>query len=348
MKKIDFIAAKLEEKIRSENLPKGTPLPSTRKMALNFNVSYVTAYRAVSKLVDKNMIYRIDGKGTFASGSSNANAKTVGILWGETTDIERARNSFISGGILMGLSKRAGEKRMNIRNIFMNEHIANDLRGIDYLISVAGVWGVKTHLTILKNIKCPHLCLSMKHNPVNFCNNLCVDMHGMFRQAIEYLHSLGYFNIGFIDHGDRHKTFLDTKQLLGAPNTDGWIIKESAFQGYDEATERGRTVADEIFKKHPEMDAIISISDHVALGIYQKSMELKKDFAVIGTDNVEGSGFMSPFGEPVLTCVAPSYWHIGERAVDMLEDLNTNPKGELAHLYIQTKLIKRKSCGESN
>lgn len=346
MKKIDRIAAELMEMINLEKLPKGAPLPSANKIARDFNVSYVTAYKAVSKLVENNSVYRIDGKGTFVK-SDKTKAKTIGILWQKPDDIEKARNSFIFKGILLGLNKKAGEKRMNVRNIFLNNHIADDFGEIDCLVSNPGIWSEKNNVGILKKIHCPHLCLSLRIPPLNFCSNLCVDMHGMFKQALEYLNSLGYHNIGFIDHrDDRDKIFIETKQIQGFPNKNEWIIKATGFQGFQGAAEKGRELAEEIFKNHPEMDAAVSISDHVAFGIYQKALEMKKRFAVIGTDNVEGSGFMSPFGEPVLTCVAPSYWEIGERAVEILENPGANPNGEFFNLRIPAKLVKRKSCGE--
>jgi DNA-binding LacI/PurR family transcriptional regulator len=346
MKKVDLIAAKIQEIIYREKLQKGAPLPSANKIARDFNVSYVTAYKAVSKLVENNSVYRIDGKGTFVRGNQGK-AKTIGILWREPNDIEAARNSFIFKGILLGLNMKAGEKRMNVRNIFLNDNIDDDFREVDCLVSSPGIWEEKNKASILKKITCPHLCLSLRIPPVSFCNNLCVDMHGMFKQAIEYLNSLGYRNIGFIDHrNDRKDIFIETKKILGAPYPEKWIIKASGFDGFQGATEKGKELAEEIFEKYPDMEAAVSISDHVAFGVYQKTRQMKKRFAVIGTDNVEGSGFMSPFGEPVLTCSAPSYSDIGERAVEVLENLGTNPNGEFFDLHVQAKLVKRKSCGE--
>jgi len=354
MSKVEYVAVELEKKIETGHASKGEPFPSAREIAKDFNVSYVTAYKAVSKLVDKNMLFRMDGKGTFVAGNALASeTKTLGVLWGAANEMDIGRKSLIFSPVLMGISKKAGEKRFNIRNIFMNEYIDREIWDVDYVISVQGMWTNKEYIEKSKKIRCPHLYLSLKSQPFCFCNNFCIDLHGMFRQAFEYLRSLGYSRIGLVDFEknavpDRERAFTKVKELLNMPHSEKWIMKSGPYTGYKEAVEHGKFLADEIFKKHSDMDAVISISDHVAFGIYQKVLECNKKLAVIGTDNAEGAGYMeSPFNQPVLTCVAPSsYWDIGERAVDAVEKLKNLPGGEYSNFYIQPELIKRKSCGE--
>ncbi|WP_018665336.1 GntR family transcriptional regulator [Heyndrickxia acidiproducens] len=61
----------LEEKIRKGEWEKNFQLPSERELAKQFNVSTITVKRAVLELVNKGLLYRQRGKGTFVTAENN-------------------------------------------------------------------------------------------------------------------------------------------------------------------------------------------------------------------------------------------------------------------------------------
>jgi GntR family transcriptional regulator len=61
----------LEEKIRKGEWEKNFQLPSERELAKQFNVSTITVKRAVLELVNKGLLYRKRGKGTFVTAEKN-------------------------------------------------------------------------------------------------------------------------------------------------------------------------------------------------------------------------------------------------------------------------------------
>src|SRR5690625_2119607 len=61
------IANKIKEDIISANLSKGDAIPTETKLAENYNASRVTVRQAIKLLVEENLLYRIQGSGTYIS-----------------------------------------------------------------------------------------------------------------------------------------------------------------------------------------------------------------------------------------------------------------------------------------
>lgn len=62
---VQQITQALEDRIRSEHLPRGARLPSIRGLAHDLGVSPVTIIKAYDQLEDKGLVTRVHGKGTF-------------------------------------------------------------------------------------------------------------------------------------------------------------------------------------------------------------------------------------------------------------------------------------------
>jgi len=80
--KSEFIEQELLKQIHRGNYSRGELLPSERNLAQSFNVSYMTARKAVDKLVKNRYLERIPGKGTFIRNdiSERQMQKQVGII----------------------------------------------------------------------------------------------------------------------------------------------------------------------------------------------------------------------------------------------------------------------------
>jgi DNA-binding GntR family transcriptional regulator len=68
MAKYPLIKATLKERLLSSYYPEGLPLPSEPQLAKEFDVSRMTARRAIDELEREGYVYRIQGAGTFPTG----------------------------------------------------------------------------------------------------------------------------------------------------------------------------------------------------------------------------------------------------------------------------------------
>lgn len=64
------IADAITSRIESGEWPAGEPLPTTLEIAAEYKVSEATAYRAMSLLTDRGLIYGEPGRGRFVRPQS--------------------------------------------------------------------------------------------------------------------------------------------------------------------------------------------------------------------------------------------------------------------------------------
>lgn len=76
----------LAEKVALGEWKPGHQLPSERELAKQFNVSTITVKRAVHDLVDKNILYRQRGKGTFVRNKEDKDIFQLVTLRNENND----------------------------------------------------------------------------------------------------------------------------------------------------------------------------------------------------------------------------------------------------------------------
>lgn len=65
------IVDEITTKIKSGELTPGTKLPSTSQLAVMYDVSTGTVYRALSLLHDRGLIIGQQGRGTYVAGPSD-------------------------------------------------------------------------------------------------------------------------------------------------------------------------------------------------------------------------------------------------------------------------------------
>lgn len=68
MAKYPLIKSTLKERLLGGHYPEGLPLPSEPQLAREFDVSRMTARRAIDELEREGYVYRVQGAGTFPTG----------------------------------------------------------------------------------------------------------------------------------------------------------------------------------------------------------------------------------------------------------------------------------------
>jgi LacI family transcriptional regulator len=190
----------------------------------------------------------------------------------------------------------------------------------------------------------PMVFLKCQHNP-NY-TTLSVDNYGGARKAVEYLLAAGRRHVGLVtgplewlEARQRMQGWEDALRAVGiAAESHKWA------QG-NWSSSSGEAAFAELVRKYPQMNAIFSSNDQMALGILHYALthgiRIPEDLAVIGFDNLtEGAYFY-----PSLSTVTHPLRELGVLAVATLlkhiEQTNSNQAHE--EITLKTELILRDS-----
>ena len=70
----------LRKELRDGLYPSGVPLPSEESLIRKYNVSRITAVRAMDELVKCGLVYRKRGAGTFATRAARLESGRLGLI----------------------------------------------------------------------------------------------------------------------------------------------------------------------------------------------------------------------------------------------------------------------------
>jgi DNA-binding LacI/PurR family transcriptional regulator len=112
--------------------------------------------------------------------------------------------------------------------------------------------------------------------------------------------------------------------------------------------EGGRRATLRLLDDFPEITAIVASNDAMALGamlaIQERGLQVGKDIAVTGFDDIAAS----EFANPPLTTLRQPIKEIGQRLVEMLVKLINNEALPESHILLSPVLTVRDSCGASD
>lgn len=171
-----------------------------------------------------------------------------------------------------------------------------------------------------------------------------VDLRAAAREAVDYLLSLGYREIGTWGcpseyRVDREKMagYREAFARRGLPELGG----SYALDRDGDLEEVARRLLDQ--GRFPRAWFGLSDSHLMRLGVVlrERGLRVPEDVALIGMDDQESSKYFSP---PLSTVRIP-FRQAGATAVDLLLGLIENPCRESAHIYLKHELVIRDSCG---
>jgi len=162
--------------------------------------------------------------------------------------------------------------------------------------------------------------------------------------AVNHLIQQGYKNIGHFKGSDnwsigndRYKGFIQAMKENNMPINSNFI-KTSSLATFDE----GYALCKELFSSDVTPDAIFTVTDDVAFGVYEYAKEhhirIPEDLGVVGFSNAEVSRLISP----KLTTIQQRGQDMGEIAFDFLQRI-PKEKGKLLQKTFESKLIIRES-----
>ena len=313
--------------IKVNELPEGTALAPTTKMALRYNVSQSTINRAVSKLVASGLICRIPGSGTYVAQSPSLEKKAkIAILgWQRNQDnpLDKAAYNTFEDTVVQQLEKANCDVTFIWRAPYMsNTFDSNQLAKYDLLIIPEGMLNddVAFFLSRLK-IKVI-VILGDKLSPYPF-HQVFHDYRLGFMKALELIKNKGFDHICIASTSGDTSAFR-TKILKECAKKENITYREIPHEElmHNETAIvvlRGREKA-KYFVENNWKGVIFSTSDFLTFGMLdyfrEKNIEVGKDVFIVSYDNIEGRGVLVG-KEPVLTSITHPLLELANKTVSL-------------------------------
>lgn len=173
------------------------------------------------------------------------------------------------------------------------------------------------------------------------------DNEGGARLAGEHLLGLGHRRLAYLHGpfgltaaGARYRGFMAACRANGIdPDSVEVVTPELSMSGGEQAVEK-------LLERHPEITAIATYSDRLAIGalrgVRAAGKRVPRDVSVIGFDDISVAAWTSP----ALTTVAQQKTEMGVMAVEyIVEALKPGTRHEVQHLHLPMSLVIRESTG---
>ncbi len=169
------------------------------------------------------------------------------------------------------------------------------------------------------------------------------------QQATEYLLSLGHRHILFCNAPKKRTVSIDREKGYEYAFSQAGLSEHPTYITYRDETitsiEFGYQTAMTMLHKHPEISAVITDNDKVALGFYRACNELglsiPEDLSVIAFS--DGSMYSNEL-TPTLTSMTLNGETLGLEATKLLLEQLTKTEKVIKRVMVQIKLHERESC----
>lgn len=346
--RVHDIVNDLRCEINKRKLPGGTPIMSTRELAKHYQVSTLTANRAIMRLVEEGVLYRVKGSGSYVNESTpnqHGRKLSVGLASEMKFRVEPLRN--YGEGSLSYFRNHNAEPQIipycDLRDPKIMKHKFAQLDGI----LLAGACHDPETEKILLGFGKPIVMFQKDY--IDDCpfDQVTWDYTTAYRDIIGRLGSLENRQFAIFNESHRNGEFRAEKfieMLLAAGARQENIQRfEADWQPGCEITnyQLGSKAV-----KHIRGKLLFSSSDILSamlLNMFDAAgLEAGRDYEFISADNLEGPDF-NPFGEPRMTTVHHPRGEAAETAAKLLLDRIKQPTPHRYIIQIATNLVIRKT-----
>lgn len=326
------LAEFLEKQIRGGSFPQRTKIPSERDLAKKYSLSHMTVNKALSTLVEKKLLERVYGDGTYVADLKEnlISYRTVGLVI-ETE--ERLHDPFARYLPSQLQSKGYFATLMDIRND-IKPHLERFLREESFglMIDAYSTFPFET----LKKLK--------KSTRLVFINRF--EGPRRYKEAsyalADYVKG-GYLAAKHLLKGGRKNILILSFEIKPGWTSDlfyrGCQKARKEYGGnftYLVTEETPAKTYYEIFKSRKRPEGIISFADARVIPVLKVLRDLKlkipEDVAIIGYHN-------TPWAEAYnLTSLSIREKLIAEKGIEMLKE------GRNEEIYVEPEIIFRGSC----
>ena len=337
------------QQIHSGVLKPGNEVPSLSELSRQFSINRNTAVKALNELAAEGWIYQRRGLGSFVSSKLNKS------LTGNFAILVSNLSSPIYGNIIHGVEEHC---RTLSRYLISAGHRASrniQRETITGLVANNKVDGIalfpastdKDEINFLEQVKTSGtgMLVFYPQGPLSVISTMTFDHFEGTALSVKHLLDNGYKRIGFVT--TQYNNFDSMERIYGyrsALEKAGQDFREEYIFYVDDAEERfAQQVADAIAACPERPEALVVISDEVAVGMINRFQELgikvPDDIAITAGGNIEIGAH--PFYN--LTTITPDFQQMGKLIVDCLERQTMKPDTPPERLVFRQRLIIRGS-----
>lgn len=345
--KYEMVKKNILSLIESEALMPNDKIPGENEIARRFNVSVITARKALSDLVNDGFIYRIKGKGSFvALANDPAKKQRLRMIVFLLPASESGDSSFTK--MIKGAQSCCAAHGYPILIEVSNDEIEAEKELIEKAVhdkmSALIIYSIDPEKNIssfsrLKEEGIPFVLIDRytEQVPYNVVSSHNTD--GAF-QATEHLIQLGHRKIAFaaydysiITEQMRHKGYRLALQAYGIKE-DSSLFSNHSVQN---ATDLYRKI------KNGELTSIVCANDYCALKLMdcflRWGMSIPEDVSIVGYDGIKSTEYVLP----TLTTVIQNFYEIGEAAGAAVVEALENTRRGVKQVFLPTELSVRES-----
>jgi len=341
----------INEYIKSNHLKSGDKLPTEMEIARAVGVSRITMQKALSELIRQNVIYRVQGSGTYVKNAPkevSSEVKMIPVVVSHdgittrTFDIIRGIEAFfdtVSYYVTTHNTNMSADREKDV----INQLIGNGFHSMLVLpvdsLENSDLFFDLVYKRQLDIVFIDHLPNQLKGNCVESDN-----VYGGYL-ATEHLIDKGYKRIAVISPQplEQYSTFGSrTEGCINALKRYGIPFKKEYFKVCSPSFFL-REAAEELMSLPEPPDAIFALNDLEAIDLLHILTDLgykvPQDVAIVGYDNLE---ILTKQPIP-LTSIDQNFYMIGYSAASLLFDLMTATEKKLISHKLPVSLVKRHS-----
>ncbi len=344
-------------KIISGVYKEGDKLPTEQEICKTYFVSRITVKNALEKLVDKGLICRIAGKGTFVSIAKNdsnfdPNAKIglimcdFGISYG-TELIRSIEREVAKNGKSLILKNSRFDKERETKAI--NELLAQGVEGI--ILQPTHNDFFNTEVLKLSLNRYPMVIIDRELKGVDL-PYVGTDNKASMLNAMNYLFEKGHRNICFITSNPSNTSTLEDRlegfreayvrqNLPNSSNNEFFNIRSTSTAPTPQLIEEDIQAIYEHIVNNPQITCIFAgeyaVCSLVKQALKRANKHIPDDMSLITFDNVS-----DPFYFTTTTYVKQNEKEIGKKAVETIMNARINGLNT-AHTYLSCNLIENQS-----
>ncbi len=348
--RVKDVTETLRDEIVLKAMAPDTAIMSTREISESFGVSPITANRAVMKLVEEGLLYRVKGSGTFVRGSVPCGLKgCVALLIAD-----HVREDSVLNYYLRNIYSYFKKEQVTFRIVFFSElwdtaNAERKLKEFDGIVMPIHIWEEKT-IPALRSFGKPIVAFQTDQIRED------IPVHQvMFNLRMGYAEALarmdGTESKKFHLFSEAHanglaRTSLFEQMLLEAGAQKENIGKTVLNGGEDVALECYRMT----FRLSEKLRGkfVFSSSDfHIAVPLINamddRGLKAGTDYELMSCDNMEGHG-CKPFARPRITAIDCDKGASADAAAGLLMSLIGKPSSAQHIVRIPTKLVMRETA----
>ncbi len=354
--KYQWIRDEILTRIESGSIHPGDKLPIEADLAHEFSASRQTIRQAIGELVQRGILERIQGSGTYYIGEPEkpSNQPASGIIGVITTYI----SDYIFPDIIRGIEERLSEEGYSPLLFTTQNDISKERKALEDILA-KGVDGVIAEATksaypnanvdLLNRIQSLGIPVVMLHASYPDLPMPVIevdDRQGAY-EAVHYLTELGHRRIGAVMKMDDRQGLRRMEGFLLAHNQVGCTYDANHIAFY--TTEQRSSIAESYAKNLASMEmehrptAVFCYNDQIAAQLLTAlrlfHLSVPEDLSIIGFDDANVAAQCYP---PLTTVEHPKH-AMGTLASDwVIQLIRKNPIVEQSYNFIP-HLVKRSS-----